>query len=133
MSQQNVELHHRANDAFNRRDLDAFIGLTDAEVEFTSRNLELEGGGPHRGHEGVRTWWENLLAISPDFTGEVEEVRDLGEVTVARVRTHGHGIASDAPMEETVWQVVEWRRGKVIWSRNVPSEADALEAAGLRE
>ena len=32
MSQENVELTHRAFDAFNRRDLDASLALTDDDV-----------------------------------------------------------------------------------------------------
>jgi hypothetical protein len=31
------------------------------------------------------------------------------------------------------WQAVEWRDGKAIWWRACPSEAEALEAVGLRE
>jgi hypothetical protein len=35
MSQENVDLHYRAIDAFNRRDLGAYLTLNDPEVEFT--------------------------------------------------------------------------------------------------
>ena len=35
MSQENVELHQRAFDAFNRRDLDAFLALADPNIELT--------------------------------------------------------------------------------------------------
>ncbi len=54
MSQENVELVYRTRDAFNRHDIDAFLALCDHDVEFTPRALELEGGGPYRGHDGVR-------------------------------------------------------------------------------
>ena len=43
MSQENVELLYRAYDAFNGRDLDAFLALMDPEVELTTRIMELEG------------------------------------------------------------------------------------------
>jgi hypothetical protein len=33
MSQENVDLHHRVMDAFNRRDPGAYLALTDPEVE----------------------------------------------------------------------------------------------------
>ena len=33
-------------------------------------------------------------------------------MTVTRVRFRGHGIESDAPWEQTQWQVAEWRQGK---------------------
>jgi ketosteroid isomerase-like protein len=133
MSQENVELAYRAADAFNRRDLDAFLALCDPDVEHYSRLMELEGGGPFRGHAGIRSLWEGLLAISPNFSMEVEEVRDGGDVTISRVRQRGRGGESDAPMEQTQWIVARWRNGKATWSRIVLSEAEALEAAGLSE
>jgi ketosteroid isomerase-like protein len=133
MSQENVELAYRVQDAFNRRDIDAFLALCDPEVELISRIVELEGGGPHRGHDGVRSWWQNLLGVSRDLKSEIDEVRDLGDVTVARVRLRGHGIGSDAPMEQTAWHVTEWRHNKAIWWRVFLSEAEAREAAGLKE
>jgi ketosteroid isomerase-like protein len=43
MSQENIERLHRGYDAFNRRDLDAFLALMDPEVELTTRFMEVEG------------------------------------------------------------------------------------------
>ena len=51
MSQENVELLHRAYDAFNRRDLDALLALCDPDVEFISYTMQVEGGDPYRGHD----------------------------------------------------------------------------------
>jgi ketosteroid isomerase-like protein len=133
MSQENVELLRHAFDAFNRRDLDAFLTLCDPELEFISYWMQVEGGGPYRGHNGVRDWWERLLDVYPDFAAEIEEIRDLGDRTIARVRVHAHGVGSDMPMGTTMWHVAEYRPGKTIGWRFVNSEAQALEAAGLRE
>jgi hypothetical protein len=63
----------------------------------------------------------------------LEEVRDLGKVTLARVHNRGHGLGSDAPMGETSWDVIEWRHEKANWWGIYRSEDEALEAAGLRE
>ena len=133
MSEENVELFYEANDAFNRRDLDALLALADPDIEWFPRIAELEGGRPYRGHDGVRHWWESWLAVAPDFSGEVEEVRDLGDVTVGRVHLRGHGGASGAILEQTVWQFTEWREKKCVRYRTFASEAEALEAAGLSE
>jgi hypothetical protein len=95
--------------------------------------MQVEGGSPYRGHDGVRDWWERLFDVYPDFTGEIEEVRDLGDRTIARVRVHAHGVGSDMPMGQTMWHVAEYRHGKTIGWRFVNSEAEALEAAGLSE
>jgi len=133
MSQENVEITYQALDAFNRRDLDAFLALCDPDVEHYSRFGEVEGGGPYRGHEGVRSWWEKLLAFSPDFGTEIEAVQALGNATVARVRQRAQGAESDAPVEQTQWIVTRWRNGKAVWGHIYLSEAEALEAAGLSE
>ena len=45
--------------------------------------------------------------------------------------TRGEGGA--APLEEFVWQVSEWRDGRVVRWQMYESEQDAIEAAGLRE
>ena len=69
----------------------------------------------------------------PDFTVEVVEARDLGDLTVLQLRLRGHGAGSDTPFEQTVWTGLEWRHGKIVrWSAH-RTEADALEAVGLRE
>jgi ketosteroid isomerase-like protein len=133
MSEENVELGYRRADAFSRGDLDAFLALVDPEIEFHSRLAELEGGEPYRGHDGIRSWWENVKGVWSDLSSEIEEVRDLGDVIVARIRLRGHGIGSDAPWEQTQWHVTEWRQRKVIRWRVYADEAEALEAAGLRE
>jgi ketosteroid isomerase-like protein len=131
VSQENVELHFRANDAFNRRDMDALLAFMDTDVEFVSRLVPMEGH--YHGHGGIRRWWDVLLDTLPDFAIEVVEVRDPGDLTVATVRTRGHGAGSDNPLDETVWQVVRWRRGKCAWWRNFHTRAEALEAVGLSE
>jgi ketosteroid isomerase-like protein len=51
MSQENVERTRRAFDAFNRRDLDAFLAVIDPEVVFTTRFMEMEGDPYYRGHQ----------------------------------------------------------------------------------
>ena len=107
MSQENVERVHRVYDAFNRRDLDAFLGLMDPEVEFTTPLIQMEGDRQYRGHEGVRTWWGDVLGIFPDFSLEALEVRDLGDLVIVAGHSRGHGVDSDAPFDLTYWQAGE--------------------------
>jgi ketosteroid isomerase-like protein len=132
-AQQNVELVHRAYDAFNRRDLDAFLEFFDPEVELTARFMELEGSPYYRGHDGIREWWRRLLGIFPDFRAELLEVRDFGDRVIAPVRVRGHGAEGGVPIDETLWQAIKLRDGRATWWRNFATEAEAVEAAGLRE
>jgi ketosteroid isomerase-like protein len=131
MSQENVELVRRALEAFNRRDLDAMLALADEDVVVESRLAAMEGG--YRGHEGVRRWRQDTFDVLPDYEVEVDEVRDLGDVTLARLRARGHGAGSAAPLEEVIWHVARWRDGRNTWWRNCITEEEALEAAGLSE
>ena len=131
MSEENVELALRAYDTFNRRDLDAFLELMADDVHAESRLAAVEGG--YHGHEGVRRWWRNLLEIFPDYATEAEDVRDLGGVTLTCLLTRAHGVASDTPLVERLWQPIRWRDGKCVWWTICSTEAEALEAAGLSE
>jgi ketosteroid isomerase-like protein len=131
MSQENVELLRRAHAAFVGRDLAGLLALCDPDVEVVSLLMDLEGGRPYRGHDGIRTWYGSLLDVYPDFGSEIEEVRELGGVTIARMHQSGRARGSDAPIEDTTWQVIHARDGRIVRWRFVRTEADALEAAEL--
>jgi ketosteroid isomerase-like protein len=131
MSRENVDLGRRAYDAFNRRDWNAFLALTDADVHHVPLAAAIDGD--YLGHDGMRSWFTSLLDAFPDFTIEVVDVRDLGDLTLANLRTRGHGAGGGAPFDMAVWQVAEWRDGKFVWSGSYQTEAEALEAVASRE
>ncbi|MBA3327218.1 MAG: nuclear transport factor 2 family protein [Solirubrobacterales bacterium] len=131
MSQENVARHQEAIDAFNARDFAALLALMDDEVDAVGWVAAIEGS--YQCHQGIRSWWDDLVDAFPDWRIEVRELRDLGDVTVSKLRAYGHGAGSDIPMEITVWQVARWRGGKCVWWRSFQSEAEALEAVGLTE
>ena len=133
MSSRNVEQQYRAADAFSRRDLDAFLAICHPDIELVSRHLALDGSSHLRGHAAVRRWWETLVSVYPDFTSEIEEVRDRGDVTIACHHFRGQGIESGAQLEQRHWQVTRWRDSKAVWWRSLPTEAEALEVARLLE
>jgi hypothetical protein len=132
MSQENVERYRQGIDAFNRRDLDAFLAMADPLVVGVSRVLAIERG-TYEGHDGTRDWWNGLLGVFPDFRIEIVGVRDTGNLTVAELRNQARGDGSAAPLDEEVWQVSEWRGGLVVRWEMYADRGEALEAAGLRE
>jgi SnoaL-like domain len=100
MSQENVELYRRGIEAFNRRDLEAFLALADLEVVGISRVLAVERPS-YRGHDGTREWWKDLLDVFPDFMIEVVWVRDADDLTVSELRCSASEVSA-APLEEFV-------------------------------
>jgi ketosteroid isomerase-like protein len=131
MAQQDMEVVRAAFEAFRRRDLDAFLSCFDPEVEYRSLVLEVEG--VYRGHEGMRSWWDSVLTVFPDWNPQVEDSRDLGQRVVSRARAEGHGTGSGIPLERDIWHVAEIRDGRITSSAFFRTEHEALEAAGLRE
>jgi SnoaL-like domain len=128
MSQENVERALELIEAFNRRDLDAFMALTHVQIDVESQRVAME-----RGHKGVRRGWESFLGAFGNHNLEVEELRDLGDVTLAQMRGWGRGADSVTLLVDFVWIPMRWRDGKLIWWRSYPTEADALVAVELSE
>jgi ketosteroid isomerase-like protein len=129
VSHENVERAYLAYDAIRRRDVEAFLGFMDTDVECVPLLMEPDGASYH-GHEGIRRWLDELFSVFPAFSADIREVRDFGDLLVVAAGTRGQGVGSDVPFQATVWQVVEVRDGKVIRWRNYWSEAEALEAGG---
>lgn len=131
MSQENVDAVRSTFEAFQRRDLNAFLGCFDPEVEYRSLVLEVEG--VYRGHEGIRRWWEGVLTVFPDWSPRIEDSRELGGRVLSRVRAEGAGTGSGISHDRDIWHLAEVRDGRLRWSAFFRTEDEAVEAAGLRE
>jgi hypothetical protein len=95
VSQKNVELTRRAIEAFNARDLEAFIAVADPEIEFNSVFADV--GGAYSGHDGMRKFSADSREVcGGDIHVEPEAFFDLGEDTlvfqVSRARGKKSGI-----------------------------------------
>jgi ketosteroid isomerase-like protein len=132
MSQENVEIVRKVIDAFNRGDLDAWLGFLSPEVAWES--LPLPGfRDVYRGRAEAREWRELLLEVF-DFRLEIDETTALSDDRVLMAaRGRGRGRGSSIPVERASWEIL-WladgliTRRQVFWTRD-----EALEAAGLRE
>jgi ketosteroid isomerase-like protein len=73
MSQENVEVVRKNIDAFNRGDLDAWLGFLSPEVVWES--LPVPGfRDVYRGREEAREWIEQLLEVFEEAHLEIEEI-----------------------------------------------------------
>jgi|SRR5215216_6375986 len=135
MSQENVEAFTRALDAYNRRDVDAFLEIFDPMVETHPLNLAMftQEATVYRGHSGIREFIRDVDEVLPEMQVEPLEIRDLGARIIARGRLHARGRASGAEIESPISWVVDFTNGRVIRMRDYLDFAEALEAAGLSE
>jgi ketosteroid isomerase-like protein len=136
MSQENVEIVRAIAEAWNRDDFDAFIDLTDPEVEWqTAVERFFEGTDTvHRGHAGVREFWRSYKGGEFERLDiRLDEFRDLGEIVLALGEASIIGRTSQLELRSEVALVVTIRGGKVASSRDFLSHAEGLKAAGLRE
>jgi ketosteroid isomerase-like protein len=129
MSRENVELVREGYAAIDRRDMHAFLELFHPDVEATSWVMQAEGT-VYRGREGMRRFMEEIFSVFPDWRGEVQTAHDFGDVVVAAVRVSGRAVESGISLEQTGWQAIEFRDGKVVSLSGYATEAEALEAVG---
>jgi ketosteroid isomerase-like protein len=132
VSEQNVELHRRAVEAFNARDVEAVVALCDPNIEFHA--MPAPRGGVYHGHDGVRRWlgdleeaWGDEIRIDP------EAYFDLGERTVVFNMLHARGRQSGVQVEMPSAQVVRWRDGLGVYVKVYVHREDALEDLGVSE
>ena len=133
MSQENVELTLLAVDAWDRRDVEAMIGLSDPEIVWQpALERTTEGRSTYHGHAGVRQYFEDLAEFSDESHSAYPEIHDLGD----QVLGLGHfsmRFASGVELDQEVASLHTWRNGKCVDARTWLSHAEALKAAGLSE
>jgi hypothetical protein len=89
---------HRFVEAFNRRDANALIALTDPEVEFSPTSL-VSTRRTYRGHDGMRRWVSELRQSAIEHQVRVREVRVLDAariVVLSEVLLGGESISPSA-------------------------------------
>jgi len=136
MSQENVETVRRVLEAWNADDLDAFLAELDPEVEWhPSIEPALEGGETaYRGLDGARKAWDDYRGGAWErLTAQIQEIRDLGESVLVLGHLDVTGRTTGIGFHEELGQLISFRGGKSVRSRDFLSHAETLEAAGLSE
>ena len=132
MSEQNVQLHRRATDAFNKRDIDTLIALSDPSVEYHPL-LSAIGTPVYQGHDGLRSWYRQLDDAWEELRAEPEEYFDLGEQTLEFFVIHGRGRHSGAGVAIQGATVSRWREGMRVYAKTYAQREEALSELGVSE
>jgi ketosteroid isomerase-like protein len=133
MSQENVELHRRAVEAYNAHDVEALIAVADPCIEAYSVFAAV-GGAVYHGHDGLRRFFRDVEDTWGDETRmEPEAYFDLGDNTLLFLVLHGHGRQSGADVAMPVAQVVRWRDGLCVGFKGYGQREDALSDLEVSE
>jgi ketosteroid isomerase-like protein len=110
--EENINVVRRAYQAFGQNDLPTIFELLDPEVVFYQTEL-LPWGGRREGHEGMRSFLEDL-ARNVEAQVELDEYIEAGESVVAVGRTRGRVRNTDEKFEARAVHVWTLREGRVV-------------------
>jgi ketosteroid isomerase-like protein len=126
------KLVERAFDAFTKRDLETFLGMTHDDVELMLPTAEIANEGrPYIGHDGVRAYFQDVANIWEELRVIPQLVAVRDEVIVVIGRAYARGVMgiTDTPAG---W-VVRQADGRMLSLHVYWNRQEALEAGGVAE
>jgi uncharacterized protein len=133
MSQENVALVLRVFGQ-GRDNPDVLFDVLDDDVQWDYGVLDIpDSAGIWHGPAGVREFFRRWVGAFEDWDFEFGDAIAVGDSVVVRVHQWGRGKGSGVTVDQEFWQVWTIRNGKVVRFRAYVTEAEALEAVGLRE
>jgi ketosteroid isomerase-like protein len=132
MSQENVEVVRRSIEAFNRRDVKAWLALyqSDAEIDYSRSR------GPfkdlYRGHQELEAFWDMFWSMFEEIRLEAHGFTQAGSDVVVPNTVHFRGRDGIEVIGRNAL-VFTVENGKITCFRLFQERAEALEAVGLRE
>jgi ketosteroid isomerase-like protein len=133
VSQDNVEILRRANEAFNRGDVDGFLALCSVDVEVEDLHNAPDLPPVARGKDAVRQVLAAWVDAFESFVGEIEEYIDVDDRHVGcLVRYRGKARDSGMELEVRAWDIWEVRGTELVrGTLGYGDRAQALEAVRL--
>jgi|SRR6476646_4347745 ketosteroid isomerase-like protein len=132
MSQENVEIVRRMNEAWNGRDHGAWLAAysPEAEIDWSRSRGPLKG--VYRGHDELEAFWDAFWSTFEDVQVEYHGFTEVGREVVVPNTAHIRGRQGiEVVARSTFVYTVE--SGQITRNRMFEERAEALEAAGLSE
>jgi ketosteroid isomerase-like protein len=131
VSGSNIDRHRRASEAFNTRDVEAYVAFCDPDIELHSA-VTVPGGGFYRGHAGVRQWHRDLAdAFGSEIRLEPEAYFDVGEHTISFHVLRGRGRESGADVATPAAHLCRWRGGLIVYFKGYLRREDVFRDLGI--
>lgn len=132
MSHQNVEAVHAAYVFLNRGDVERLVGLCaeDFRIDMSERVFNPD---TYRGSDGIRRFYRGVTEVWESYRWDLEEALVADDVVVAMLHCRAQGREGGPEVDWRVAWLWTFREGTPISLRFYRDQAQALEAAGLRE
>jgi ketosteroid isomerase-like protein len=130
MSQANLELVRRNNDAYNARDLTAYLDTVAESVTFHSRFSAMDRV-IYRGHDDLRRYFGELEEVWSRYEMCLERMVPVGDRVAALFHLYAVGRESELQLEERPGVVFTLEAGRIVQIDAYPTQAEALGAVGL--
>ena len=130
MSQENVDVARRSNDAFKRGDWETFAEALDPDVV-----LRPDRTWPEQRIYGRAAALEFYRSASETFgpDSSIEEIMDLGDRLLIRARWATRGQHSGIETDLTLSEVVTYRDGCAVLIEYFLDHHEALKTVGLED
>jgi ketosteroid isomerase-like protein len=130
MSEQTVERLRAGYGAWNRGELDQFVGEFDPNAKLYLFDVALQEV-VYSGREGVRKVFEDLMESFEYVRFEPTELRDTGDRVFVAIDARFRGRTSGAEVADEQFHVWTFQGDSVTELRTYVEREPALEAAGL--
>ena len=132
MSQENVEIVRRMNEAWNGRDHGAWLAAYSPEAEIDWSRSRGPLRGVYRGHRELEAFWNELWSTFAELQVEPHGFTEVGSEVVVPNTAHMQGREGIEVIARST-QVQTLDNGQIIRLRMFQERAEALQAAGLSE
>jgi ketosteroid isomerase-like protein len=124
-----VEMVRRANEAFNNRDVDAWLSFFSPDIAYRPV-ATFTDSEERRGLGAMRRFmneWHDVWA--DDFTAQTENIQEHGDAVIVLLRFTGHARASGVEIAGGVFQVYRFHDGKIASAEDFTDRNAAVRAA----
>lgn len=133
MSEENVDVVRRNIEAYNARDIDAYVDTVAESLVFHSTFGGIEGR-TYRGHAGARQYFRDLADAWRDYSLLADDYVGAGDdVVVGLFRVVADAHRSGIHLERRLGVIYTVRDGKIVGIDSYTTREEALRAAGLSE
>jgi ketosteroid isomerase-like protein len=132
MSQENVEVVRRNIEAWNRRDLTAWLGSYSPDAEIDWSRARGPSKGVYRGRGKQEAFWDAYWSKFEDVQLQPSDFTEAGSEVVISNTAHIRGRDGTEETSRAAF-VFTVENGQIARHRMFQERAEALEAVGLRE